>query len=76
MTEFKDKQIFTGALTKQIDDLLQYISLNNKTRVQFNGGPQRKETRDYPPEAVREAVVTLLPTVTIYYIHLLSTIFC
>ena len=36
VTEFKDKQIFTGALTKQIDDLLQYISLNNKTRVQFN----------------------------------------
>lgn len=55
--EFQDKQEFSGALTGQIDNLLNYISLNNKTRIWFTGAPQRKERKDYPDEAIREAVV-------------------
>lgn len=55
--EFQDKQEFSGALTGQIDNLLNYISLNNKTRVWFTGAPQREERKDYPDEAIREAVV-------------------
>ena len=55
--EFRDKQEFTGALNVQIDDLLNYISLNNRTKVWFTGAPQREERKDYPDEAIREAVV-------------------
>lgn len=55
--EFQDKQEFSGSLTGQIDNLLNYISLNNKTRVWFTGAPQREERKDYPDEAIREAVV-------------------
>ena len=54
---FLDKQEFTGALNAQIDNLLNYISLNNRTKVWFTGAPQREERKDYPDEAIREAVV-------------------
>ena len=55
--EFKDKREITGALTSQIDELLYYINLNNKTRIEIDGDPQRHEIKDYPGAAIREAVV-------------------
>lgn len=55
--EFLDKQEFSGALIAQIDNLLNYISLNNKTKAWFTGAAQREERKDYPDEAIREAVV-------------------
>ena len=55
--EFKDKREITGALTSQIDELLYYINLNNRTRIEIDGDPQRHEIKDYPGAAIREAVV-------------------
>ena len=55
--EFKDKREIEGALTSQIDELLYYINLNNRTRIEINGNPQRQELKDYPSVAIREAIV-------------------
>lgn len=57
VTEFRDKQKFKGSLISQINELLNYIKLNNHTNIKISGDPQRHETKDYPDAAVREAIV-------------------
>lgn len=54
---FKDKREFKGAITKQIDDVLNYLELVNRNRVVITGKAQRFERSDYASVAIREAVV-------------------
>lgn len=55
-TVFKDRKEFTGSLLKQLEDVFQLIDLNNKTKATFSG-LTRIDTRDYPEDAIREALL-------------------
>lgn len=54
---FKDKKKFEGSIAKQIDEVIQYINLNNKVKINFGHNGRRIETYSYPIDAVREAVM-------------------
>ena len=54
---FKDKREISGPITTQIDELLYFIDLNNHTRIEITGKPQHHEIKDFPNEAIREALV-------------------
>ena len=56
---FKDRRELSGSLLNQMEDAYEYIDRRNRTRAEF-GGLSRAETRDYPPEAVREALLNAI----------------
>ena len=47
---------FKGSILKQLEDVYQFIDLINKTKATFSG-LDRTDRRDYPEEAVREALL-------------------
>ena len=53
---FRDRREFTGSILKQLEDVYQFIDLYNKTKATFSG-LDRIDSRDYPEEAVREALL-------------------
>lgn len=53
---FRDRKEFTGSILKQLEDVYQFIDLVNKTKATFSG-LNRTDMRDYPEEAVREALL-------------------
>lgn len=53
---FKDRKEFTGSLLKQINESFSFIDLLNKKTANFEG-LIRKDVRDYPVEAIREALL-------------------
>lgn len=55
-TLFKDRAEFSGSLFDQLDDAYVTIDRYNATCAEFKG-LKRIDTRDYPPEAVREALL-------------------
>ena len=55
-TIFKDRKEFSGSLLKQVTDAFEYIDLANKTQATIIG-LTRIDERDYPIEALREALL-------------------
>ncbi|ERL63855.1 ATP-binding protein [Schleiferilactobacillus shenzhenensis] len=55
--KFLDKREFSGAMTKQIDEVLNYLDLANHNQVVITGKGQRQEKSDFPTVAIREAVI-------------------
>lgn len=55
-TVFKDRVELSGSLLEQIESAFEYIDRYNRTRAEFQG-LNRVESRDYPVEAVREALL-------------------
>lgn len=53
---FRDRKEFSGSILKQLEDVYQFIDLMNKTKATFLG-LNRIDKRDYPEEAVREALL-------------------
>ena len=53
---FKDRKEFKGSLLKQVTEAYEFINLLNKTEATFEG-LTRKDERDYPTEAIREALL-------------------
>lgn len=53
---FRDRKEFSGSILKQIEDVYQFIDILNKTKAVFQG-LDRTDMRDYPVEAVREALL-------------------
>lgn len=53
---FKDRREYHGSLLKQLSDAYEYVDLLNKTKATFVG-LERIDKRDYPPEAIREALL-------------------
>lgn len=53
---FRERKEFTGSILKQLDDIYSFIDFLNKTKATFSG-LHRTDTRDYPEEAVREALL-------------------
>ena len=58
-TIFKDRAEFSGSLFRQLEDIYAYIERFNRTRAEFSG-LRRVDIRDYPPEAVREALLNAI----------------
>lgn len=58
-TVFKDRQELSGSLLEQLEEAFAYIERYNRTRAEFFG-LDRVDLRDYPPEAVREALLNAI----------------
>ena len=56
---FKDREEFSGSILKQLNEVYQYISRYNRTRAEFSG-LHRIDHKDYPEEALREALLNSL----------------
>lgn len=56
---FQDRREFNGSLLQQMEDVYAYLDLRNRTKATFDG-LYRIDTRDYPEEALREALMNCL----------------
>ena len=56
-TIFKERREFSGSLFQQLEDSIAYIDRHNRTRSQLEGLLYRVDQRDYPEEAIREALL-------------------
>lgn len=57
--QFKDRREFTGSLLKQLNEAYDFIDRYNRNRAEIDG-LHRVDKRDYPVEAVREALLNAL----------------
>ena len=58
-TEFRDSKEFGGSVFKQFEDTVNYLALCNKTASTIKG-VIRTDKKDYPEEAIREALLNAL----------------
>lgn len=58
-TVFRDSKEFGGSIFKQLEDSVNYLALCNKKSSVIKG-VLRTDTRDYPEEAIREALLNAL----------------
>ena len=58
-TVFRDSREFGGSIFRQLDETYSYLSLCNRTTAVFEG-LERIEKKDYPDEALREALLNAL----------------
>ena len=56
---FRDRYEFDGSVLAQLNDCYRIIDRYNRTRAEFDG-LRRIDTREYPVEAVREALLNLI----------------
>lgn len=56
---FRDRRELSGSLLEQLEEAFDYIDRYNRTRAEFSG-LDRLDTRDYPPEAIREALMNAI----------------
>ena len=56
---FKDRRELSGSLLEQMEEAFNYIDRYNRTRAEFSG-LDRMDMRDYPPEAIREALLNAI----------------
>ena len=55
-SSFQDRREFEGSLFKQMEELYAYLDMRNQTKSTFEG-LYRKDLKDYPEEALREALL-------------------
>ena len=53
---FRERREFTGSLLKQLEETYQFLDYYNRTKASFQG-LYRTDLRDYPEDAVREALL-------------------
>lgn len=58
-TEFRDSKEFGGSVFRQFENTVNYLALCNKTRSVIKG-VVRTDKKDYPEEAIREALLNAL----------------
>lgn len=51
-----DRQEVTGNIIGIIEGVMKFVSKNTRVGYRFTGKPQREDVREYPLEAIREAV--------------------
>jgi ATP-dependent DNA helicase RecG len=56
---FKDRREFSGSLLKQLEDIYQYLDMYNHIHAEVKG-LYRHDRRDYPEEALKEALLNVL----------------
>lgn len=54
--EFQDRRELTGSLLKQMEEAYLYLDMKNENKATFEG-LYRSDKRDYPEEALREALL-------------------
>lgn len=60
-SEFIDDKVFEGPLAQMLESAEKFIKRNMRTSVSFQvAGLQTKDRAEYPPEAIREALVNAL----------------
>lgn len=57
---FRDRHEFSGSLFRQLEDLLRKIDSYNRLSSPKLDGVKRQDVRDYPDEAIREAVLNAM----------------
>ena len=57
--QFKDRREFSGSILKQLNEIYAFIDRYNRNRSEIDG-LHRIDRRDYPVEAVREALLNAL----------------
>ena len=57
--KFKDRKEFEGSVFTQMNEAFKYIDLCNRTSSTFEG-LYRIDSKDYPPEAIREALLNCI----------------
>ena len=57
--QFKDRREFSGSIFKQLNEAFEFIDRHNRIRSEIDG-LHRIDRRDYPVEAVREALLNAL----------------
>lgn len=55
-TVFRDRKELSGSILEQLEEAVDYIDRYNRTRAEFSG-LDRIDIRDYPTEAIREALL-------------------
>lgn len=58
-SSFQDRRDFGGSIFRQMEEAYAYLDLRNQKRASFEG-LYRIDTRDYPEEALREALLNSL----------------
>lgn len=56
---FQDRREFGGSLFQQMEEMYAYLDMRNQTKAAFDG-LYRIDTRDYPEDALREALLNSL----------------
>jgi ATP-dependent DNA helicase RecG len=56
---FQDRREFSGSILKQLNEVFEFIEMNNHTHAEVQG-LYRVDNRDYPEEALREALLNAL----------------
>jgi ATP-dependent DNA helicase RecG len=56
---FKDRREFSGSLLKQLGEIYEQLDMHNRTHAEVKG-LIRQEERDYPEDALREALLNAL----------------
>jgi ATP-dependent DNA helicase RecG len=56
---FRERREFSGSLLRQLDETFHFIDIYNHTRAEVSG-LYRRDTRDYPEEALREALLNAI----------------
>lgn len=56
---FRDRKELTGSLLEQLEEAYSYLNQFNRTRAEFCG-LERIDIRDYPEEALREALLNAI----------------
>lgn len=56
---FKDRRELSGSILKQLEEDFDYIDRYNRTQAEFSG-LDRLDMRDYPPEAIQEALLNAI----------------
>ncbi len=56
---FRDRKEFSGSILKQLNEAFETIDFYNKTKASFEG-LNRIDKRDYPVEAIREALLNAI----------------
>ena len=56
---FKDRREFSGAILKQLEEVYDFLDMHNHTNAKVKG-LYREDFRDYPEEALREALLNAI----------------
>jgi len=58
--DFLDERTVETNLLDQLDEALSFIARNTRQGIRITGRPQRETIPEYPPEALREAVINAI----------------